>query len=171
MPTIADLAAVDETVADGDLLVLHNISKATNLKDQGLTITKLRTDAFLGRANTWSAAQAFSAGVITQRARTGATGSIADDTAATIAVPSFPCLLMVSPASSSTPIFIAHLRSNATAPVVLTSTGGTVTPTTGILGGTTGADARVNISVHTDNNCYVENRMGYGINYTYLFMG
>lgn len=63
MPNIGDLAAVDETVADGDILPLHNISKSTNLKDQGLTITKLRADAFLGRANSWSALQTFSAGI------------------------------------------------------------------------------------------------------------
>lgn len=63
MPTIADLTAVDETVADGDLLALHNISKGTNLKDQGLTITKLRSDAFLARANTWSGLQTFTGGI------------------------------------------------------------------------------------------------------------
>lgn len=63
MPDISSLAAVDEAVADGDILVLHNISKAANFKDQGLTITKLRTDAFLGRASTWTTLQTFSAGI------------------------------------------------------------------------------------------------------------
>jgi hypothetical protein len=63
MPSIGDLAVVDETVADGDILPLHNISKGTNLKDQGLSITKLRADAFLGRANTWGALQTFDAGI------------------------------------------------------------------------------------------------------------
>lgn len=55
--TIDDLTAVDETVADGDFLALHNVSKSAGTKDQKLSITKLRADAFLGRANTWTAAQ------------------------------------------------------------------------------------------------------------------
>lgn len=55
--TINDLAAVDETVADGDFLAMHNVSKTAGTKDQKLSITKLRGDAFLGRANAWTAAQ------------------------------------------------------------------------------------------------------------------
>lgn len=59
--SIPQLADVDELVADGDLLVMHNISKAANTRDQKLSITKLRADAFLGRINVWTASQVFDA--------------------------------------------------------------------------------------------------------------
>jgi len=64
MATINQLATMSDTVADGDLLALRDVSVSGNNKDVGLTITKLRADAFLGRANTWTAAQTFSSTVL-----------------------------------------------------------------------------------------------------------
>jgi len=40
------------------------------------------------------------------------------------------------------------------------SSNGTVSAMTGVLTGTTGADASLNISCHTDGNLYIENRLG-----------
>lgn len=50
---ISDLPDFTETVADGDLLVCHNVSNPSN-KDEKLTVSKLRTDAILARSNTFT---------------------------------------------------------------------------------------------------------------------
>ena len=47
---ISDLGSFSETVANGDLLVCHNVSKAVNTRDEKLTVEKLLTDA-LGNRN------------------------------------------------------------------------------------------------------------------------
>lgn len=50
---ISDLPDFTGTVADGDLLVCHNVSNPSN-KDEKLTVSKLRTDAILARSNTFT---------------------------------------------------------------------------------------------------------------------
>ena len=49
---ISDLPSFSETVADGDLLVCHNVSKAVNTRDEKLTVEKLLTDALQEKAIT-----------------------------------------------------------------------------------------------------------------------
>ena len=49
---ISDLASFSETVANGDLLVCHNVSKAVNTRDEKLTVEKLLTDALGNRSVT-----------------------------------------------------------------------------------------------------------------------
>ena len=56
---ISDLPDFTGTVADGDLLVCHNVSNPSN-KDEKLTVSKLRTDAILARSNTFTAVNTFS---------------------------------------------------------------------------------------------------------------
>ena len=48
---ISDLGSFSETVANGDLLVCHNVSKTSN-KDEKLTVEKLLTDALGNRSVT-----------------------------------------------------------------------------------------------------------------------
>lgn len=56
--TISTLPALTDAAADGDEFAMSDFSEANPLqKDKRLSITKLRADAFLGRANTWTAAQ------------------------------------------------------------------------------------------------------------------
>jgi hypothetical protein len=49
---ISDLPLLTETVANGDLLVCHNVSKAAGARDEKLTVEKLLTDALGNRGVT-----------------------------------------------------------------------------------------------------------------------
>ena len=54
LPSFGSTSSPTDTVADGDLLVCHNLSKADGTRDEKLTIDKFRTDALLARANTFT---------------------------------------------------------------------------------------------------------------------
>ena len=53
LPAFGSTSSPTDTVADGDLLVCHNVSNSSN-KDEKLTVSKLRTDAILARSNTFT---------------------------------------------------------------------------------------------------------------------
>jgi hypothetical protein len=106
-----------------------------------------------------------------KRLRSGTTGGISPNSATSFPVPAFPSMLIAWPGSGSTRFFMIHFRSNSALPVVLSSAGaGSVAVATGPLDGTSATGGNVNVSVHTDNACYIENKYGYGINYTYLWL-
>jgi hypothetical protein len=63
MPEINDLPTFSDVVANDDLLVARNVSKTSNHTEK-LSITKLRADAFLGVALTWTAAQTLGGGAV-----------------------------------------------------------------------------------------------------------
>ena len=102
--------------------------------------------------------------------------SMVDDSAAVLAAPGAGGMLMVT--NNSTP--------GPTRPfgiVIFRATGATITPTalawndatniaytTGVLGGTTGADGKLTFSCNGDGNVYVENRLGATVTFRFTFI-
>jgi hypothetical protein len=113
--------------------------------------------------NTWSGNQVFAQGI-----RSTATQTLSDDTAVAIAVPTGFTAHLVAIVCPSTPgssngtpngtFWVRPSVPSAQAVSLINTTN--ILFTTGILSGTTGTDANFNISVATNGNIYLENRMG-----------
>lgn len=108
------------------------------------------------------------------------TNTIADDAALAIAVPdgmfnSGVVIIHRYDTAGNAPDLsysaVLFFDAGTSAAVASIYTGTTTTLTTGILAGTTGADARVTISAHSNGNIYIENRSGSSATFRYAFIG
>lgn len=173
MGTIAQLNELT-TPATGDYLLASDASDATD-KNKKVAFSKF---GVLSLAQTWTAAQTFSAGITVSGAasvlsavRSGNTGAITDDSVATIAGVPDPCMILFWPQTGSTPAAVVSFRPNAPATqLVATNDSANFGVTTGVLTGTTGTDTDVNVSC-SGGTVYVENRRGFNVLYYYLILG
>lgn len=120
--------------------------------------------AKLASANTFTAAQTVTL------VRTLTTGSIADDAAYSWAPSKTRGVLILSPnGSGGMDTATGMVNYNTVAPsATAIALGSAVNVTNVALTGTTGTDGKVTFSAYTDGKCYIENRLGYSINYAIL---
>jgi len=100
--------------------------------------------------------------------------SINDDTAINFTAPNGSAstgFILVVSSNVSTRNAILWMRPNTGGASTATLYAGSdVVVTTGVLSGTTGTDAKLNISAHTDGKIYIENRAGSAIRVNYIAM-
>lgn len=120
--------------------------------------------AKLANANTFAAAQTMTL------VRTLTTGSITDDTAYSWTPSKTRGVLILSPnGSGGMDTATGMVNYNTVAPsATAIALGTSVNVTNVVLTGTTGTDGKVTFSAYTDGKCYIENRLGYTINYAIL---
>lgn len=112
---ISDLASLTETVADGDLLVCHNVSKNEGARDEKLTVEKLLTDALGNRSVTITSGGSVGIGTTTPGARLEVrTGDFVEDILSDVAI-----FRPTSAVASNTTLFVRQFRSPSTPYVAL----------------------------------------------------
>lgn len=105
--------------------------------------------------------------------RSGATGSIADDGVYSFTAPHDTGRLeLIGASSSGISAYFAVVDYETSTPWTRAVTVGTdVNVTTGVLAGTTGSDAKVTISAHSDGKIYIENRSGGAGGWRWVIIG
>ena len=118
---ISDLPSFSETetVANGDLLVCHNMSKAVGARDEKLPVEKLVADMVLAQANTFTNTNVFNGNVIANAPISGyryASGSVNlnDDEIGTIPNVGDRGMMLVFTNSGSTEAALVAYRTTAT---------------------------------------------------------
>lgn len=137
-----------------------------------LTVPATGSAALLGTANTFTAINTLASG-----AKSGETGTLADDTAMSF-TPLFDGGLMIiygltglSSAGVRNKQATISYRISSDTIAILSQPASEVEVTTGVLAGTTGTDTKLTVSVHsTDGKIYIENRHGSNINEGYFFL-
>jgi len=116
---ISDLASFSETVANGDLLVCHNVSKDDGARDEKLPVEKFVADMVLAQANTFTNTNVFNGNVIANAPISGyryASGSVDvnDDAIGTIPNVGDRGMLLVFTNSGSNEAALVAYRTTAT---------------------------------------------------------
>jgi hypothetical protein len=156
---ISNLTALGAAPATNDVLVVVDTSASETKK---MTVLNLIA-AVEGRANTFTALQIFS------RLYTTRTTGIGNNSVWTMTPAATSFILLLGPfISSGTPYGIFAVRSGAV--IEMVDTAGTMEVSTSVLTGTTGTSGRVTVS-YNSSTLYIENRLGYGIDYTLLVVG
>lgn len=164
---ISALTSLGADPVSGDYFVIVDVSDTT----MAASGTTKKLDA--GRIPYLSSAvNTFTGSIVGARIRSGVTGSMGDNTIATITVPVSRGLIVFGPNNTGG-------TNNASGIIAFDTVGGSsssiavgtsVETSTGIPTGTTGTDGKFTFFVHTNGNIYFENRLGYGVNIAFLFL-
>ena len=135
-----------------------------------LTVPTTGTAALLERINVFTVRQTLPA------IFSGATGSIADDTAMSFTPAYTSGMLLIWTYSTggiaAQRAALFSFRAAATPHCAILVQGGTAfEASTAVLAGTTGTDVKVTVSAAADGKIYVENRSGVSMNHGYLIVG
>lgn len=128
-----------------------------------LTVPATGTAALLTQTNVFTVSQSIAS------LSTGLIYNLADNAATSFEPYGAGGLLMFSPVNAvgatafrnQAMAIVAYVKSASTPSIaIMTQPATRVSVSTGTLSGTTGTDDSLNISIHTDNNLYIENRLG-----------
>jgi len=163
MGYITDLDACTDPTT-GDYLLIADASASAGNRDRKVNVSEF---ALTEAANTFTLSQ------VMPTVRTNTTGAMADNTAISFTPIKSRGILLLSPAGTAggmgNLIGLVYYDTVAPATQILV-VGSNVEVATGALTGTTGSDAKVTVSAHTDGKIYFENRIGYSPNWAYLIL-
>jgi hypothetical protein len=98
-------------------------------------------------------------GALTAKSHNTGSATVNDDTAISFTPPAATGILLVEDGSSQ--YFMAFFRVDSSpAMTAMITLPGSIVTTTGVLTGTTGTDAKINVSAANDGKIYIENRIG-----------
>ena len=163
MGYITDLNSCTDPTS-GDYLMIADASASASDRERKVDISEF---ALTEAANTFTQAQ------IMPTVRTGVTGSVADNGVYSFTPTKAIGLLVLAPQGTTGSmgailgLIYFDTGTPATATLVV---GASVNITTGALTGTTGTDAKITVSAHTDGKIYIENRIGGARNWAYLVL-
>lgn len=179
------LTAYASTLASTDLVTIVDVSDTTHGAggtSKKMTIANLIANspngglAEKGAANTFTAAQTFSASIVaTNRIYTGSITLLADDTVTTITPPANAGMIVFSPfnafsANRNEAMAVIGYLLSVPAIQVLAQPATRVTVGTSVLAGTTGTDGTLNIGGVAGPLLYIENRLGLTISFNYMIL-
>jgi hypothetical protein len=163
MGYITDLTECTDPTA-GDFLIIADASASADNRDRKVNVSEF---ALTEAINTFTLDQ------IMPTVRSGVTGSVADNGVYSFTPTKTRCLLVLSPQGTTGTMgaILGLIYCDTVAPATTALVVGTsVNLTTGVLTGTTGTDAKITVSAHTDGKIYIENRIGAARNWAYLVL-
>lgn len=157
------------SVVSGDWIPIVDVSD-TSMAATGTTKKLGATMALTNIANTFSAAQIFSAAV-TVGAITTRTETIAQNTAVSFTPVSNLGMMIITPNFFPDVAGLIVYRAAASGFCSVLVGGGNLDATTGTLNGTTGSNGKVTVSTVSNGGVYIENRRASSIQFKLLVIG
>jgi len=162
MGYITDLDACTDPIT-GDYLLIADASASAGNRDRKVDVSEF---ALTERENTFTSTQT----ILT--VRSGVTGIVVDNGVYSFSPGHTYGIIIISPNGyNGMASYSGVLTYDVSTPACTAlSVGANLNVTTGALTGTTGADAKVTISAHSDGKIYIENRRGFSANWNYLII-